>query len=116
MRYEAKHRYFKKLAQSIGSYKNCAYTLAYRHQLQQAHNLIVGKMFSDRLEVGPGSSKNSCFLRKEMRALIETDTVDLIAWLKVNSTKYKKGAYLLLDFEEAYPSNKQSGEFFLKVN
>ena len=38
MRFEAKHRYFKRLATYTGNYKNVAYTLATRHQGQMLFN------------------------------------------------------------------------------
>lgn len=37
MRYEAKHRYFKKIAMNMGNYTNVALTLAERHQLQACY-------------------------------------------------------------------------------
>ena len=41
MRFEAKHRYFKRLASYIGNHKNVAYTLATRHQGQQCYLMNV---------------------------------------------------------------------------
>ena len=43
MRFEAKHRYFKRLATYIGNYKNVAYTLATRHQGQQCYLMNVSE-------------------------------------------------------------------------
>ncbi len=37
MRYEARHKYFKKLAQNIGNFINLPWTLAMRHQLLQCY-------------------------------------------------------------------------------
>ena len=37
MRYEAKHRYFKILANNIGNFINAPYTLAMRHQYLQCY-------------------------------------------------------------------------------
>lgn len=39
MRYEAKHRYFKRLASFMGNFTNVPYTLAARHQNQQCYLL-----------------------------------------------------------------------------
>ncbi len=36
MRFEAKHKYFKKLASHIGNFINISYTLSMRHQFLQA--------------------------------------------------------------------------------
>lgn len=37
MRYEAKHRYFKKIAMNMGNFTNVALTLAERHQMQSCY-------------------------------------------------------------------------------
>ena len=37
MRYEAKHAYFKRLAQSMGNFINLPYSLAMRHQQLQCY-------------------------------------------------------------------------------
>lgn len=37
MRFEAKHRYIKRLAGFIGNFNNVAYTMAERHQRQQCY-------------------------------------------------------------------------------
>lgn len=39
MRYEAKHRYFKRLAAFMGNFTNVPYTMAERHQHQQCYFL-----------------------------------------------------------------------------
>ena len=55
MRYEAKHSYFKKLAQSMGNYINLPYSLAMRHQLLECYNNLDSQTISgEDLEVGPG--------------------------------------------------------------
>ena len=59
MRYEAKHSYFKRLAQSMGNFVNAPYSLAMRHQLYQCYlnlNTSVLPGFADgqNLETGPG--------------------------------------------------------------
>ena len=37
MRFEAKHRYFKQLANNIGNFINIPHTLAMRHQMLQCY-------------------------------------------------------------------------------
>ena len=59
MRYEARHNYFKKLAQDIGNYINISWTLAMRHQLLQCYySLNPDELFEDSPEVGPGMFMN----------------------------------------------------------
>ena len=60
MRYEAKHSYFKKLAQNVGNFINVPWTLATRHQLRQCyHWLNTDTLPHAKPEVGPGTV-NSC--------------------------------------------------------
>ena len=60
MRYEAKHSYFKKLAQNVGNFINVPWTLATRHQLWQCyHWLNTDTLPHDKPEIGPGTV-NSC--------------------------------------------------------
>ena len=42
MRFEAKHKYFKKIGQRVASFKNIAKTLATRHQRLSCYNLAGG--------------------------------------------------------------------------
>ncbi len=55
MRFEAKHCYFKRIANRLGNFKNISYTLAARHQQLQCY-LSIDKSTIDgpALEVGPG--------------------------------------------------------------
>lgn len=54
MRYEAKHSYFKRLAQSIGNFINLPYTLVMRHQQLQCYldSTLIAE--DSGLSVGPG--------------------------------------------------------------
>ena len=57
MRYEAKHAYFKKLAQSMGNFINLPYSLALRHQHLECYiNVDSKNVPGGDLEVGPGNS------------------------------------------------------------
>ena len=59
MRYEAKHSYFKKLAQNVGNFINVPWTLAMRHQLWQCYQWMNSDTLShDKTEVGPGRAIN----------------------------------------------------------
>ena len=53
MRMEAKHSYFKKIAQ-VGNFKNIAYSLARRHQRLMCLYLNEDDFFSAKMETGPG--------------------------------------------------------------
>ena len=53
MRYEAKHKYFKQLANTIGNFINLPYTLAMRHQFLQCY-LRLGVNQPQPLETGKG--------------------------------------------------------------
>ncbi len=61
MRYEAKHSYFKKLAQSMDNFINLPHSLAMRHQQLQCY----WSMNEDELPgaVGPGLSFSVLVLR-----------------------------------------------------
>ena len=54
MRYEAKHSYFKKLAQSMGNFINIAYSLAMRHQQLECYHNAYSFIGAHDLEIGPG--------------------------------------------------------------
>lgn len=55
MRYEAKHSYFKGLAQAMGNFINLPYSLAMRHQfLQCYHNTTNTETLGIQFVVGPG--------------------------------------------------------------
>lgn len=56
MRYEAKHNFFKKLAQAIGNYINLPWTLAKRHQYMQCYwNTGEESVLSAETDIGPGN-------------------------------------------------------------
>lgn len=55
MRYEARHHYFKRMAQNVGNYINLCWTLAMRHQYLQCYYHLSGEaMFDSGVEIGPG--------------------------------------------------------------
>ena len=58
MRYEAKHSYFKGLANTIGNFINIPFSLAMRHQLLQCYwNTTSNDFLGMDMEVGPGMNK-----------------------------------------------------------
>ena len=55
MRFEAKHHYFKRLAQGMNNFKNLPKTLAMRHQRLQCYWLSENDSFLSLItEAGPG--------------------------------------------------------------
>lgn len=58
MRFEAKHAYFKSLAQSMGNFTNIPLSLATRHQQYQCY-LNTSNEVVDNLSVGPGQYNQS---------------------------------------------------------
>ena len=55
MRFEAKHSYFKNVAQSIGNFKNLSLTLGKRQQLMSSyHCLDVNSISQENPDIGPG--------------------------------------------------------------
>lgn len=57
MRFEAKNSYFKRLAQSIGNFKNVCKTVAIRHQRLSCYNLADSSIFVNEItESGKGWS------------------------------------------------------------
>ena len=54
-RFEAKHKYFKHLANVIGNFTNICYSLALRHQLHQCYlSLDSATLSGEEIEIGPG--------------------------------------------------------------
>ena len=53
MRFEARHRYFKRLAVQLGNFINVAYSLAMRHQrLKCYHSLEKTTIEGEEVEIG----------------------------------------------------------------
>ena len=60
MRYEAKHRYFKRWAKVMGNFKNIPKTMASHHQRLLCYQLSSNSYLSSKVSVGPGTvDKNS---------------------------------------------------------
>ena len=65
MRYESKHSYFKKLAQSIGNFTNVEITLAKRHQYLQCYqHLNTATLLQENTEVGPGKQHAHSYMHE----------------------------------------------------
>ena len=58
MRFEAMHRFFKRLGHIVCNYRNILKTLCQRQQMFRCYNLMSGKDLTERdVEVGPWSSE-----------------------------------------------------------
>ena len=55
MRFEGKHRYFKKTAQTLGSFKNIAKTVAIRHQRYMCYKLSCCQFLGEPNTYGSGN-------------------------------------------------------------
>lgn len=56
MRYEAKHKYFKKIGQIIGNFKNIEKTVVCRHQRHMCYKMTCLMNFVEsNSEYGPGN-------------------------------------------------------------
>ena len=54
MRYESKHKYFKKMAQTLGNFINLPKTVANRHQRYMCYKLTCSTNFIQEDVLGPG--------------------------------------------------------------
>lgn len=66
MRYEAKNKYFKKIAVSLGNFKNIGKTVATRHQRYMCYKTTCGTFFGENTAYGSGN--NTVILTSEKRA------------------------------------------------
>ena len=85
MRYEARHNYFKKLAQNIGNFINISWTLAYRYQLLQCYHHTNGdSLLSKEMDIGPGMPMTWTYpflLQQAIIAFIDNFCVCMYVWL-----------------------------------
>lgn len=54
MRFEARHKYFKRLAVQLGNFINIGFSLAMRHQRLQCYHQLSNTL-EEELEIGPGT-------------------------------------------------------------
>lgn len=59
-RFEAKHKYFKHLANVMGNFTNICYSLALRHQMYQCYlSINQNALPSGEIEIGPGTLQHT---------------------------------------------------------
>ena len=110
MRFEAKHRFFKRLGHIVCNYRNILKTLANRQQMFLCYNLMCGKKLVDRdVEIGPGSSTLVASLEKA-KFLSRVFGIHLVSevyvakWCVVNGIKYSKNILVITGkSEDALP-------------
>jgi hypothetical protein len=101
MRFEAKHRFFKRLAHIVCNFKNILKTLSYRHQMFLCCHIMSSKDVVERdLEVGPGSKEMIASLTGAeliVRALAVNmfDDVYVAKWCVVHGIKYCKNLMVI---------------------
>ena len=101
MRFEAKHRFFKRLAHIVCNFKNILKTLSYRHQMYLCYHIMSSKDVVERdLEVGPGSKEMIASLTGAeliVRALAVHmfDEVYVAKWCVVHGINYSKNLMVI---------------------
>ncbi|XP_028413349.1 uncharacterized protein LOC114536220 [Dendronephthya gigantea] len=104
MRFEAKHRYFKRLASFIGNYKNVAYTMATRHQGQQCYYSNVNKEGSSSFLQRPTSivvaqrTDYYADLQAKEGNILTVDTFYESQKVTINGTDYMVGAIVVTGY------------------
>lgn len=112
MRHEAKLSFIKQ-ASHRGNFKNITKTVAKKHQLWLSYHLQCDKnLIIPLLEASPkqkevllGSELSN--MQEEIVRHFPTITTDFIIkhpdWLQIQSSVYKKGMYVLINFDEIHP-------------
>ena len=88
MRFEAKHHYFKRLADKSNNFKNITYSLAKRHQALQAYlrQSSAGSVLRMSLKVGPDTEylineSLICYTEKKKVLEYQHRSITLHYWL-----------------------------------
>ncbi|XP_030829580.1 uncharacterized protein LOC115919721 [Strongylocentrotus purpuratus] len=107
MRYEAKHHYFGRVAESVRNYKNICKSLAKKHQTALTFHLQSNHPL-EYLEVGPGSSLLLSDLDENIGQIVQeqiqvedlsTELFDA-NWVKVHGTHYQLSLLVCHDVSE----------------
>ncbi|XP_022166134.1 uncharacterized protein LOC111030773, partial [Myzus persicae] len=102
MRFEAKHRIFKTVANTTSNRRNICMSLAIKHQLQLNNMFLKGTLSND-IESSP-SNKLICDSDvKNIKNFLEIDSFDSLvccSWISIKGTKYKHKMILTLDINE----------------
>ncbi|XP_078487842.1 uncharacterized protein LOC144745800 [Ciona intestinalis] len=104
MRFEAKHGYFKKLA-NIANYKNVAKYMAVRHQKNFCMQLLEDDYLSNDVQHGPVSSVSQLLSDQILHKIPATRIENLMCttWLTQNGQKYKKDCFVQVGNDNDLP-------------
>lgn len=96
MRFEAKHSFFKQVVRHIHNFRNVTFTLANKHQLMVAYNLLRPDNEKSSLEVLQTSRVSIDILHDDVvNSLVqkhpEISEINLAQSVTVNGIRYKKG-------------------------
>ncbi len=76
MRFEARHRYFKRLALQLGNFINIPFTLAMRHQKLQCYHQLSDTLEGEEVDIGPGHT----ILAKAIEGLSSSHSTELFRY------------------------------------
>lgn len=114
MRYEAKHSYFKQLAQSMGNFINLPYSLAMRHQQLQCYGSMNDwEMPGAGLNVGPGYVIIPDKLQEKLQFPV-TSAYEA-RWVNVDGVEYKKDVGIIYDMTADLPKVGQVTSVFVII-
>ncbi|XP_026082259.1 uncharacterized protein LOC113058511 isoform X2 [Carassius auratus] len=114
MRYEAKHRFFKK---NLKNFKNLTKSLAKKHQLAIAYHWESCTIRG--IESGPVSNEllsdleNSDFISEQLQIDISSEVM-VTPWVKCQGTEYRSGLVVFLEFVDDAPVFGKIVKIFIK--
>lgn len=101
MRFEAKHQYFKAVANSLGNFINIALTLATRHQMLQCYEFSNPVALSQEI-ILPNSGKHVAFtsMSTEVQQLVcfASSTIWSVKDVTAGGCNFVVGACVIVDF------------------
>lgn len=117
MRFEAKHSYFKKLA-NIANYKNLGKYMATRHQKHFCMELLDGKMFANTCQHGRVQTVSEDLNHKlsEKGYFVATLNAKCCNWFMQNGQKFKKKCFVQISVEKDMPLFAQVDEILLTAS
>ncbi|XP_026061788.1 uncharacterized protein LOC113045572 isoform X2 [Carassius auratus] len=114
MRYEAKHRFFKK---NLKNFKNLTKSLAKKHQLAIAYHWESCTIRG--IESGPVSNEllsdleNSDFISEQLQIDISSEVM-VTPWVKCQGIEYRSGLVVFLEFVDDAPVFGKIVKIFIK--
>ncbi|XP_065884437.1 uncharacterized protein [Dysidea avara] len=110
MRYEAKHKYFKKTAQNLGNFTNIGKTVATRHQRYMCYKMTCSTNFLGA-DIAYGTATSTTVNDVEYRSdllqysaeLHLTSLLQRVSYAEYNGTSYSKGTVVICTLCEDEP-------------